>query len=79
MAEDGGGGAAAGAVDEDAGAEEDAGVDCVVEGFGEEVVGGGVVVGPCFAGDQRGGGFFDVVEGEEGVEWWGACWRGGFV
>ena len=53
------------AVDEDAGAEEDGGVDCGVEMFGAEVVGGGVVVGPAFFAEFFCGCFFYFVEVEE--------------
>ena len=84
VGEEGGGEVAVRAVDEDAGAEEDGAVDGVVEGFGVEVVGGAVVVGPAFAGDFLGGGCFDLVEVEEGGEgevglcgWFCAMFGGG--
>ena len=63
--EEGGAEVGVGAVDEDAGAEEDGGVDCVVEVFGAEVVGGGVVVGPAFFAEFLCGCFFYLVEVEE--------------
>ena len=65
VGEEGGAEIGVGAVDEDAGAEEDGGVDCVVEVFGAEVVGGGVVVGPAFFAEFLAGCFFYFVEVEE--------------
>ena len=70
VAEEGGRGVAARAVDEDARTHEDGAVDGVVEGFGDEVVAGGEVIAPCFAADLLRGQGFDVVDIEaffEGV------------
>ena len=67
VGEDGGGCRAVRAVDEDAGAEEDAAVGGVVEGFGDEVVGGGVVIAPGFGGNKSSSGGFYVIEIEETV------------
>ena len=65
VGEEGGAEVGVGAVDEDAGAEEDGGVDCGVEVFGAEVVGGGVVVGPALFAEFLAGCFFYFVEVEE--------------
>lgn len=71
MAEEGGGEVAGGAVYENSRTQENAFVDFVVKGFGDEVVACGVVVGPAFFRNLGGGGGFDFVEVEEGVEGWG--------
>lgn len=60
-AEDGGGGVCFGDVDEDAGAEENVAIDGIVVCLGDEVVGGGEVVGPAFLGDLGFGNCFDLV------------------
>ena len=51
-----------GTINEDTWAQEDAAVDFVVVAFCMEIVGGGVVVGPCFAAEEGCGGGFDIVE-----------------
>ena len=64
-------------VDKDAGTEEDLAVYGIIVVFGVEVVGSGVVVCPGFTGQEGSRGAFDVIEVEEGVEWWWAGW--GFI